>query len=196
MKLTYEELRQSGNIPRIHPNGFIQLDLEKNLRLHVWPTERLIAPAVDLPLHDHTFGFNSFVVKGSLGNIIYDIERSDAGAYHLYHVMPYAATGTSSPLQKQEGAYDIRKTNEFWIDAGHAYHMDPFIFHETAIKEPSVTVIRIIPFDTSRPARVLCPATETPGPAFKRDAIAPDILWEYIKEALETSPHTTLPEGF
>lgn len=83
--------RRRGAQPRVHPNGFIQLDLEApaderwhegkqaghsgaDLRLHVWNP-----PGVDLPhqdtvneIHDHVFDMRSTVVRGELTQRLYE----------------------------------------------------------------------------------------------------------------------------
>lgn len=80
-----------GAKPRVHPNGFIQLDLKTpeseewhegkqaghsgaDLRLHIWNP-----PGVELPhqdtvneIHDHVFDMRSTVVKGMLIQRLYE----------------------------------------------------------------------------------------------------------------------------
>jgi hypothetical protein len=87
-----EYVKMHGQNPRIHPNGFIQLDLEPveeswdeskkrghsgaSLRLHIWEP-----PGIDLPrqetineIHDHVFDMRSTVVKGRLMQSLYKFE--------------------------------------------------------------------------------------------------------------------------
>jgi hypothetical protein len=49
---SYDELRDSDNYPRVHGNGFIQLDLPDGKRLHVWD-EDIPRQKVNTSMHDH-----------------------------------------------------------------------------------------------------------------------------------------------
>lgn len=82
------EARRSGNMPRVHPNGFIQLDLQPtegwdeheghsgaNRRLHIWNP-----PGIELPhqgtvneIHDHVFDMKSHIVRGVLEHRLYQL---------------------------------------------------------------------------------------------------------------------------
>src|SRR5882672_5609107 len=75
----YEELRQQPRRPRLHPNGFIQLDLTEDLskRLHVWPDEPLQAQLTRHPIHDHSFDMKSEILAGCLANLIYEFQPSE-----------------------------------------------------------------------------------------------------------------------
>ncbi len=199
MEIEFEKLKNGSYKPRIHPNGFIQLDITENIRLHVWPKENLIKDNIRLPMHDHTFGFDSFVMNGSIGNKIFDITKDQNGTYNLYTVMPYVAIKKEGILEKSDGCYSLHETKQFWTNAGESYHMDPFVFHESQLKqdaEIAVTAIKILPFDKNMSARVLCPINETPIQSFQRDSIDQDTLWNYIEKGLSESIYKKLPDGW
>ncbi len=51
--------------PRIHGNGFIQVDLDELHRLHLWDV-MIPRQSVDSSIHDHAFGFESRTLQGML----------------------------------------------------------------------------------------------------------------------------------
>ena len=64
-------IRVDYNKPRVHPNGFIQLDLNQDasMRLHVWPDEsegHVPCQETKTTIHDHKFDMQSMIVYGSL----------------------------------------------------------------------------------------------------------------------------------
>lgn len=58
---TLAGLRAVGERPRVHGNGFIQLDVTPRTRLHFWSPE-IPRQKVATPIHDHVFGFVSYVI--------------------------------------------------------------------------------------------------------------------------------------
>jgi hypothetical protein len=196
MELDFQKLQQGSYVPRIHPNGFIQLDIAPGFRLHVWTEEKLAQPSVTVSMHDHTFGFDSFVLLGQIGNCIYDIEPSEQGAFHLYQVMPYIVAEKETPFLLTDGKYNLKKIQEFWTIAGKSYHMNPFVFHETKTKGLAVTVIKVGEFDKTKSARVLCPIDKKPDNFFKRDTVSQEVLWGYIERALTQAQYRKLPDNW
>ena len=61
------ELKERGISPRVHGNGFIQVDLTHDTRLHVWGDKRIPRQNTYTPIHDHVFGFKSHLVVKSSG---------------------------------------------------------------------------------------------------------------------------------
>lgn len=54
--------------PRVHGNGFIQVDLDPRRRLHVWDV-RLPRQCRDSSIHNHSFDFASECLEGTLVNV-------------------------------------------------------------------------------------------------------------------------------
>lgn len=185
MEISFKKLKDSPYRPRIHPNGFIQLDISDNLRLHVWVKEPLAKRKVDTPIHDHPFGFDSFVIYGQIGNVIYDVLPSTNGTYNVYQVMPYTTIREDAPLERDKSSYELQRTKEFWTNEGERYHLEPYVFHETKISDLSATIIRVAPFDSRIPARVLCHSSMSPDRLFDRYAVDQSVLWGVIEEVLD-----------
>ncbi len=69
-----------GKVPRVHGNGFIQLDLTDRTRLHVWHPS-VPRQKVATQIHDHVFSFESCCIVGRLINVVYKfIELSPGDA--------------------------------------------------------------------------------------------------------------------
>lgn len=193
MKLlpSYEKLRSTGKRIRLHPNGFIQLDLQEDgkKRLHIWPQyselPRNSKIGVD-PIHDHTFGFQSTVIVGMLGNRTYEIKEDPKGTHHVYLVRPFVAVKKSSPLKlKDKTRYNVKLVEFKVFKTGETYSFEPFKFHESvpmAANTLTATIITIADFDPRDQARVLRQASHSKSaPLFKRDWVDPEILWSIVQ---------------
>ena len=180
--MDYAYLRALGTKPRMHPNGFIQLDLAENKRLHVWPDPPLKTVDVETPMHDHTFSFTSTVLVGALRHKIYLPFESQEGEYRLYTVYPYRAQDKETPFVALDGKrYDMRMISELVIRPGETYAFPAFEFHSSHPIGLTATIIRVDPFDKTLQARVTCKHDRTPQ-FFKRDAIGEEMLWAEIKK--------------
>jgi len=186
VELSYDKLRALPKGPRLHPNGFIQLDLTDTVRLHVWPDKsvELPKPKVLTVIHDHTFDFVSTVVVGQLTNLIYEFEESPSGPWHLYSVKPYAVVKHWVPMM----LLDNRRYASLVVDAsiihrGESYEFQAFKFHETLWDAFTVTAVKISNPHPNLYARVACDVRETPDNEFRRDDADPKILWNLIKKA-------------
>ena len=83
MRFSYDDLRALKNKPRLHHNGFVQLDLPNRVRLHVWPEHPPKRPNVLGMIHDHVYGFDSEILRGSIQNLIYEFDHDSNGEYQL-----------------------------------------------------------------------------------------------------------------
>src|SRR4051812_43978314 len=72
-ELVIDSLRYLNTEPRVHPNGFIQLDLKPGLRLHVWDVQ-IKAQEPPTPVHDHIFDMRSQVLLGQIGQNVHHFE--------------------------------------------------------------------------------------------------------------------------
>lgn len=52
------ELQATEAKPRVHPNGFIQLDISETDRLHVWHPSLPYRQKTFSPVHNHIFASN------------------------------------------------------------------------------------------------------------------------------------------
>lgn len=180
--MNYKELHESGNTPRVHGNGFIQLDLADGKRLHVWD-KNIPRQEVDTSIHDHAFGFHSKVICGTLINITYDIESNDKGIYAVY--TPIRVEGTEDTKLAPTGERVHLVTRESGkYPTGSEYYFKPLMFHETGHIGTTATIIEKTERLDVEP-RVLVPWGDQPDNSFDREAFNPEHLWMFIEKALE-----------
>lgn len=187
LRLEAETLRSSAARPRVHGNGFVQLDLTERRRLHVWGDPRIPRQVVPSQIHDHTFSFRSRIVVGQLVHRTISVVKDPAGGYDLYKAV--VNHGEDTRLLKQPGRVSATITNECLIAAGEQYTFQATRFHETLAPWPCVTVIEKDGPTLSQggPApRVLVPARLEPDNTFDRYQTSPELLWQIIFENLES----------
>jgi hypothetical protein len=181
---------QGFSVPRVHGNGFIQLDLDEDHRLHVWGDKRIPRQLVSSPIHDHVFGFRSEVVVGRLVNCVY---RADwvgkNGRFHRYQAQPNPDNSHDCKLARIPDA-KANVLNPLYVQsksAGEFYVMEPFTFHETFAPEPTVTIMKkhgktLAQNPTGRRPTVLVPVGKEPSNEFNRGDFDPEFLWTIIEE--------------
>lgn len=193
--------RESGRRPRVHPNGFVQLDLDESgaLRLHIWPEEgRVQKQATDHPIHDHIFDMRSTVLRGRLGQQLYKFDLMHGGdPTHAIYVattptgrnrentlVPSNVLVRGGPIQcVEEGAVFIDTTYTAPVLEGESYDQPAFTFHDTIIWErPVVTVMEKTRGYQGSP-RVMVPLPiESVDNDFLREGASAEDLWNLVDE--------------
>lgn len=181
-------LRSLGNKPRVHPNGFIQLDLSEKRRLHVWHPRLTIRQRTFSPIHNHIFSFTSKVYVGRLINVIYGFKPNPSGSHEEWQVR--AIEGQNTELVKTEGGrINLDPLLVDVVVSGGEYTMDKRAFHETLCNEPTLTIMEKSDAEFSmgpncQGASVIVPWNEKPDNAFRRDDHDNHILWGYIDDTI------------
>lgn len=182
------ELKSIGTEPRVHPNGFIQLDLSKQVRLHVWHPHLPYRQKTFSPIHNHIFSFDSEVIVGRMVNQIYTIEPDDNGTHEEWQVNVIDGEDTKL-VRTGEGRVRLVPEQTDVVLAGSIYHMPKYAFHETLVNEPTATFMT--KHDASftmgpncQGASVLVPWFEEPDNDFRRGDVDTDLLWKLIGETL------------
>jgi hypothetical protein len=180
-------VRQRGARPRVHGNGFVQLDLTPSRRLRVWGDPRIPRQVIPSTIHDHTFSFQSVVCRGQLVHREIHLYADELGGYEKY----YAVTnhGEDTRLVKSKDRFDAIITRETLLRTGDTYEFKARLFHETVAPWLCVTVI-----DKDGPTlsqggpnpNVLVPFGLEPDNTFDRYQTDADLLWQVIKEALKS----------
>ena len=179
--MDYKYLREIGTKPRVHPNGFVQLDLTENTKLHIWPEQPIKTVDVQTPHHDHTFSFSSQVILGALQHTVYRPTESESGKFHLYTVYPFKAQNQETPFVRlDDKRYDMEVVREFIISAGQKYFFEAFEFHSSQSISLTATIIKVSPFDKSLQARVTCRYDQEPQ-LFRRDSFDEEFLWSIVR---------------
>lgn len=181
--LDLRSMRAAGVLPRVHGNGFIQLDLEQNKRLNVWGHKGIPRQKVDTGIHDHVFGFSSQCVAGRLINAVYeDVSLSNYGPYKIY--IPVSRDGEDTVLQNTGVMAKAGDPALLIIRLWDCYTMKAGVFHESFTDRPSATLMEKGFKVKSAVARVLVPFDQEPDNEFNRNSFEPDKLWSIIKEVL------------
>lgn len=207
------EAKEMGARPRVHPNGFIQLDLlhpddvspeemsdaewsetkkkghsGSSLRLHIWNP-----PGVNLPhqetvneIHDHVFDMLSSVVRGTLVQQLYILEVGmpvEARTHEIYRAIYDKA---SSSRLEPLGVYGyLSRARSFPIREGEAYTQPAFTLHDSEAHGLVVTLMEKTAVHDGE-ATVVCKVGEPPDNDFDRATAAPqDLLWQAISNSLD-----------
>lgn len=190
MNFNIAELKERGIRPRVHGNGFIQVDLTDTTRLHVWGDKRIPRQNVYTPIHDHVFGFKSTLIVGRLFNVVYGYSSHQFGDYAVWE--PKVTHRENTILErtnKRVRVFPIRTDLVEQNTANRNYEMDPFIFHESFVTEPTVTIIQKwgVTQAEGNPInpRVLTRFDQEPDNHFNRYDANPDVLWRIIERVLK-----------
>jgi hypothetical protein len=197
-----------GNI-RIHPNGFIQLDLQPteeswrashhgghsgaNLRLHIWnpPGFKLPRQGTINEVHTHVFDMHSSVVRGKMEQHIYTfaygsewhIHRHNNPPFKLYRAV-YGAASANSRLEYTGLMGALIEDFHWGVHQGQTYTQPAFTFHDSDARDCVVTVMEKTQVHEGD-AYVLVPEGIVPDNDFDRATAAPeDYLWGAVVAAL------------
>lgn len=174
--------------PRVHPNGFIQLDLTENLRLHVWHPSLPYRQRTYHPIHDHVFGLISNVYSGRLIHVQYGTEPDPFGSHIIWNVQAIEGGEESVLRPRDSQRLRLYELHTDVIQPGEEYSFGAWAFHETLANEPTLTIMEkfgntLRTGVNSHGASVLVPYGVEPDNDFQRSAVDVDVLWKLIEEA-------------
>lgn len=180
------DLKNAGAVPRLHPNGFVQLDMGPNTRLHVWPQNPLVAQKTRHPIHDHPFDLHSQVLRGAVINLTYSIEPyigvdPEEKPYILHRVKSIG--GTDTVLEPTPGEYTLLNIDAEKTHAGKAYRMAKYVLHNSIVAGLTVTLMQKLWIDRDYSPLVAVPSNVQPDNDFRRES-SPSLLWDIIWTAL------------
>lgn len=185
LKTKIEHAQLGHARPRVHGNGFVQLDLTDRQRLHVWGDCRIPRQVIPSQIHDHTFSFKSTIIFGQLVHRTIGVLHDAAGGYDLYQAV--VNHGEDTRLEKQQGRVRATIQIESLIKAGQSYSFQATRFHETLAPWLCVSLIEKDGPTLSQGGpspRVLVPAGLEPDNSFDRYQASPELLWQIIFEAI------------
>lgn len=189
MKINLTKIKDNGNEPRVHGNGFIQLDISNKSRLHIWGHPDIPKQAVSTPIHDHRFSFKSTVLVGRLVNITYTFNYNNDFPPKFSEHEAICRQGEDTILTPtgRHGIVVERTTTmiDDW-DIRNVYHMEKGIFHELLPCVPSATICTKTANSPNRIPRVLVPFGITPDNDFNRyESATTEDLWKIIYTVLK-----------
>lgn len=192
------DLRAANKTPRVHPNGFIQVDINKAQRLHCWSPLNPYRQTTYHPIHNHVFSFVSEVRVGRLINVDYGVgtwtDDMPSGLRHIpWHVE--LIDGEETKLVPEGGPpLLVVPTNMSCVQEGQKYEIGKFDLHEATCPIPTITVMTKYGLGpdgakegpNSQGAVVMVPEGITPDNDFLRSEVDTDLLWEIIYETAST----------
>lgn len=182
---TIRQIKADGGIPRVHGNGFIQLDIDKgHQRLHIWGPQIPFKQSVYSGIHNHVFSFESICLVGELVHTRIDVELgADNFTHYAYQAVCHDGTD-NTVLEKVEQAALVSGVTEY-IKPWDTYTFEAGEYHETDAGIPTATLMTVTANnrDTIGDPTVLCDKAFHPSNDFTRYQ-NPDILWGIIFETL------------
>ena len=180
-------LRAQDLIPRVHPNGFIQLDLNASHRLHVWHPRLPYRQKTYHPIHDHVFDFTSHVYGGRLVNVAYHLRPDHNGTHLLWEA--HCMEGEESILKPDplNGPRTLVQESVKVVQPGQSYFFPAFRFHETLSNIPTLTIIEkggLTEYERDKyKPNIAVPIGVEPDNDYRRVDVDEEGLWELIAEA-------------
>lgn len=188
--LNFDTLYRGKRTPRLHPNGFVQLDLNASgtMRLHVWPETPLPAQKTHHPIHDHSFDMASVVLVGKLHNETFN-------TYSAYSLMGDPAyiehrgvrvAGNDTVLQSTKNR--VRLTLPFTeiVLPGQSYNLSQKTLHNSVAYGLTATIMTKFNLSSYGP-RVMVPEGIEPDNVYRRNDIDDHVLWDVIEDALKAA---------
>ena len=189
--INLKAVRATGSRPRVHGNGFIQLDLTERSRLHIWGDPRIPRQRVATMIHDHVFGFKSTIIYGRLVNVMYGITPQKSGDFAVYSPVVRDREDTIlEDIGLRVHAQPVHVDMVQWDSINSTYTVAPFEFHESFAPDgPAATIIiKDAPTQAQgakNTPRVLVPVGRQPDNEFNRYDADPDLLWKIIEDTLK-----------
>jgi hypothetical protein len=179
-----------GNRPRIHGNGFLQLDLSDTARLHVWGDPRIPRQCTPTPIHDHMFAFSSLIMRGIMTDIRYTpcVSEEEDGTHWAYKARVREGEDTILVPANTTKPYYMTPISRQTYTPGQSYTMAVGEFHESRPNGLTVTVIlkqgKTLSQGGASPT-VMVPKGMEPDNRFNRYLmLSEDEMWKIIMDAV------------
>lgn len=194
VRIDLDFLTNSGFKPRFHPNGFIQLNLNKNgsTRLHVWPEpdSGLKKQESDNTIHDHIFDMESRILCGKLTNVVYGWQGVDAirnpdivtRLFEVYQA-DYPTPKEDSFLHKTNKMGFLNQIDRVTMTRGSEYALSAWQYHDSISQELTATVMHKTNIYGGNP-RVLCRYGTVPDVVFSRFSNPEELMWAQILKVM------------
>lgn len=172
-------------VPRVHGNGFVQVDLTPTRRLHIWGHPEIPSQKIPTQIHDHAFSFKSRILMGCLQDIRYREVPDPNGLFMIHRVnvreredTTLHPTGERVTLQGTS-QYHYRSGDEYLCKAGHIHQSIPKEWTISIIEKTGPTLSQGGPSP-----RVFVEMGLRPDNDFSRYQLSETKLWEIIAEVL------------
>jgi hypothetical protein len=194
MMFTLAYLKTLGRKPRVHPNGFVQFDIEPNiLRLNVWPAEPIPGhPGRIHPIHNHSFDLRSKIILGKLTNDVYVFEPAPGYGDMVLHTAQRVGTHDSILIPEAKDRWGRPMSAVGYMSLigsktylpGESYTLEKHLFHDSKPKGLTATLMMLESVSKRYAPMVAVPIGVEPMNNFSRDDYDEDLLWSIIGQAL------------
>lgn len=140
---------------RVHGNGFIQVDMPEGLRVNIWGHPDIPRQVNSTQIHNHRFSFRSTILHGKLVNSTYEAFKRKVGTHDAYRAVP--RDGEDTEMVFDHSLWVIPKSI-ILIERMQVYHLEKYVFHETFVNCPTVTLMQKVDVDPDYEPFVLSPA--------------------------------------
>lgn len=194
MRFKLEYLKSLGRKPRVHPNGFVQFDIEPNiLRLNVWPADPIPGhPGRIHPIHNHSFDLKSKIIVGELTNDVYSYEPAPGHGDMVLHtarrinkhdsiLVPEAKDRWGRPISAV--GYMICIGSKTYRP-GEFYTLEKHLFHDSIAKGLTATLMSLEKPSKNYAPQVAVPIGVEPMNNYLRDDFDEELLWGIIGQVL------------
>lgn len=185
-----------GAVPKLHPHGFIQLDLagDGSRRLHVWDDD-VPRRADPNTVHDHVWDFTSIILRGTLFNNACDAVWDSHGDWVLWRASEVKHDGERGgkvllPTSSRAFLRNWRQTKLF---PRGTYFFPAFSFHDNMATGLTATLFQKgKSYPTMAPC-ILCkegcdPDREFLEDRFDSDAPLVELSWMWDKLFAAVTP--------
>lgn len=189
--MNFADLKALGHQPRVHPNGFIQLDIVPGkIRLNVWTSDGIFCGSRAHPIHNHSYDISSRILKGALTNLTYlDRWATPANATHILHTaakVPGTANETMlTPIPKGYSRLVSQKADTY--AAGEGYVLEREVLHDSLPHGLTATLMTIIQPNPYYSPMVAVPVGVKPHNFHRRetdDKVTLGLMWGWIEQAV------------
>ena len=171
------------DVVRLHGNGFLQMDVCPNWRLHIFHPDLIqFGQKTRTPIHDHVFDMTSHVLYGKLNHLHYKMlypEISSHGEFNVFSVK-YDGNRTQESTLKLHFVDPVifKLLAEYEMSEGSIYKFKAGEWHESSSKDLTITLIHKSEAKVNL-ARVACPIGSFPDNDFKRNSIPKYVTDKY-----------------
>lgn len=184
--MNVHELRERGCVPRVHGNGFIQVDLNKEgtQRLHVWDDD-VPRQKVATPIHDHVFTLVSYVLCGTLIHEEFDTFPDYHKPSHEVWEARREEGTQNTTLQPTQQCVRIESVQRLLLLPESVYRFPALTYHQSDHIGTTATIMeKVNPPGSYGTPRVLVPMGKDPDNDFHRDNFDVRWLWQIIERAI------------
>lgn len=184
----YKALTGSGASPRFHGNGFIQLPIGPNLRLHIWHNDWGPWADHNATIHDHNYDMSSRVLVGELEHHTYKT-AANKGRYDAYKVQ-------DKKLVQTDAGVNLRDNGTYRLMAGSRYTYPVSEIHQVRHigESMAATIMQRSDRNLVAPSpRVFCTSGEQPMDAHDvqkhaHETPSDDEMWGIVDELFSYHP--------